>query len=210
LTAEGRRLLKLARGGVHQLDDFVEQVLMLSRLHSGLASLDFKPEDLGALVEGVLRDMRPFANETGARLNAKLADHVSVEIDAEKIRSVVACLLDNAIRLSPPNGYVQIGLDVRDGRACVSVADQGPGVREHFAGRANDGLALPEATRESPGRGISLVIARAIARMHEGILSAEDVESGGAIFTLQLPLAENPDDAATERPEERAEAPARR
>jgi two-component system sensor histidine kinase/response regulator len=210
LSADGRRRLQLACKGFHELDDFVERVLMLSRLHSGLASLEFKREDLGALVDAVIRDMRPLANRAGVRLQDKKAGNVPVEIDAEQIRRVIVCLLDNAIRLSPRDGTVQVGLEVRDGHACVSISDQGPGVPEHFLGRVIEGLTLPEVTRQSPGRGFSLVIARAIARSHEGILSAENIESGGAVFTLQLPVVDDPGRVAPVDLHHRAEAPERR
>jgi DNA-binding response OmpR family regulator/anti-sigma regulatory factor (Ser/Thr protein kinase) len=191
LSSDGKRLLELAREGAHQLNEFVDRVLFLSRLHSGLVPLQFKREDLGALVRAVLEEMGPFAQQADVRLAAAAAEKVMVEVDAEQIGRVIACLLDNAIRLTPRGGVVQVGLEVRDGHACVSVSDQGPGVPAHFLGRLVEGLTLPEVTRQSPGRGLSLVIARAMARCHEGILSAENLETGGAIFTLQLPAAED-------------------
>jgi DNA-binding response OmpR family regulator/anti-sigma regulatory factor (Ser/Thr protein kinase) len=191
VSADGKRLLQLARGGALELNEFVERVLLLSRLHSGLVPLHFKREDLGALVKAVVEEMGPFAHQAGVRLQEAALEKVIVEVDAEQIRRVLACLLDNSIRLSPRDGIVQIGLEVRDGHACVAVSDQGPGVPEHFLGRVIDGLTLPEVTRQSPGHGLSLVIARAIARSHEGVLMAENLESCGAVFTLQLPVAED-------------------
>ncbi len=191
LNADGKRLLQLAREGAHQLNEFVDRVLLLSRLHSGLVPVQFKREELGALVRVMVQDMRPFAHQAGVRLQESPAEKVIVEVDADQIRRVVACLLDNSIRLTPREGTVQVELGVRDGHACLSVSDQGPGVPEHFLGRVIDGLTLPEVTRQSPGHGLSLVIARAIARSHDGILTAENLESGGALFTLQLPVAED-------------------
>ncbi len=210
LSANGKRLLQLAREGAHQLDEFVERVLFLSRLHSGLVSLKFKRQDLGAFVRAVVQEMGPVAQQAGVRLQEAVAEKIMVKIDAEHIRRVFACLLDNAIRLSPRDGIVQVVVGEREEHAFVSVTDQGPGVPEHFLGRVLDGLILPEVVRQSPGHGLSLVIARAIMRSHEGLLLAENLESGGALFTLELPMTENSDHVAAEDLKPSAEASERR
>ncbi|HEX7077533.1 MAG TPA: ATP-binding protein, partial [Candidatus Eisenbacteria bacterium] len=76
--------------------------------------------------------------------------------------------------------------------------------------RVAEGLALAEVARESPGHGLSLVIARAIVRAHEGVLTAENLDSGGARFTLQLPVAEDSGHVVAEDLRLGAEAPDRR
>jgi len=132
LSANGKRLLELAREGAHQLDEFVDRVLFLSRLHSGLVSLKFNRQDLGALVRAVVQEMEPVAQQGGVRLQETTAEKITVKVDAEHMRRVVACLLDNAIRLSPRDGIVQVVVGEREEHAFVSVTDQGPGVPEHF------------------------------------------------------------------------------
>jgi two-component system, sensor histidine kinase and response regulator len=207
LSADGKRLLQLARDGAHLLDEFVERVLFLSRLHSGLVSLSLRQQDLGALVTDVVEEMGPVALLAGVRLQATSAEAITVKIDPEQIRRVLGYLLDNAIRLTPRNGTVQVAVGEREGHVFVSVADQGPGVPEHFLGRVLDGLILPEVVRQSPGHALSLVIARAIMRCHDGVLLAENLDLGGAVFTIELPGAESPAHVASEDDRPRIEIP---
>jgi K+-sensing histidine kinase KdpD len=87
---------------------------------------------------------------------------------------------------------VEVTLGAEDGHACLTVTDQGPGVAEHFLPHVFDGMRVPDTQHHSSGHGLSLVIARAIVRHHEGALRAANREQGGAVFTMRLPLASTP------------------
>ena len=119
---------------------------------------------------------------------ARVADGVPrVRGDRERLRQVLANLIDNAVKHSPHGAPVEVRAHALDGHVQVDVADEGPGVQpgdrrlifEKF-GRAGGGGARP-------GTGLGLYIARSIAEAHGGTLDVERTPRG-ATFALALPL----------------------
>jgi K+-sensing histidine kinase KdpD len=97
-------------------------------------------------------------------------------------------LAGNAIKYSPGGGRVPVGLTAADGRATLSVADQGLGIapenRPHVfepfrRGSRHDGI---------PGMGLGLSVARRIVEAHGGALELESEPGAGAVFRVRLPL----------------------
>ena len=192
LSEQHRKLLRIAQDGARRLNDFVERLLFLSRLHAGLIPFDFKRQNLAPLVRHTAAALPTAQQPEDVTLVQHLADPVEVEVDSEQVTRVVAALLDNAIRVSPHGGTVEITLGTEDGYACLTVTDQGPGVAEHFLPHIFGGMQVPDTEHHNSGHGLSLVTARAIIRRHEGALRAANCEQGGAVFTMRLPLASTP------------------
>jgi signal transduction histidine kinase len=118
---------------------------------------------------------------------ARVADGIPrVRGDRERLRQVLANLIDNAVKHSPHGVPVEVRAHSLDGHVRVDVADEGPGVHpadrrlifEKF-GRAGGGA--------KPGTGLGLYIARSIAEAHGGTLDVEPTPRG-ATFALALPL----------------------
>lgn len=119
----------------------------------------------------------------------------SVRADAERLQQVLANLLDNALRHTPPGGHVEVGL-VDDGDVVrLVVRDDGEGMPpdqlEAVFGRFH--RADPaRVLSDGGGSGLGLTIARAIVADHGGTLTAASAGPGrGATFTVTLP-AERP------------------
>ncbi|HSP02406.1 MAG TPA: sensor histidine kinase [Acidimicrobiales bacterium] len=114
--------------------------------------------------------------------------HVPVVVDVDRIQQVLTNLLDNAAKVSPPNGTVTVRLR-RDGdRATVSVSDQGPGLSSDLQDRVFDKFVRGRDTSVS-GTGLGLYITRQILEAHDGDITVETGEAGGATFAFTLPVA---------------------
>ena len=112
-----------------------------------------------------------------------------IDWSSRKQRVYLEHVLDNALRVSPPQGKVSVMLSLEGSLASVSVSDRGPGIEPQELKRIFDRLyTRPRRTEERPGSGLGLAIARAIARDHGGELSARNDPGGGATFTLMLPI----------------------
>lgn len=119
-------------------------------------------------------------------------DEVAVDGDPFGLRQLLINLLDNALTVSPVGGEVLIALDRVDQQATVTVTDSGPGVAPSELARIFDRFYSKKIGTESrPSAGLGLAIARSIAAVHDGQLTAINEPTGGATFRLTLPLATN-------------------
>jgi signal transduction histidine kinase len=103
---------------------------------------------------------------------------------------VLANLLNNALRHTPPGGKIDVVISTQPGIARLTVHDSGTGIPEESLPFIFDRFYRADRSRarSEGGSGLGLAIARNLARLHGGDLSAENHPSGGAIFTLTLPV----------------------
>ena len=105
------------------------------------------------------------------------------------MHQVVANLLDNAVRHSPPDGRVWLSAHADGGRTTIEVADEGPGIAPHEAERVFERFYRADAARNARdgGSGLGLAIARWIVDAHGGAIRAEGREPGGCRMVVELP-----------------------
>lgn len=164
----------------------VDDLLALARIDAGL-ELHHELVDLRALAEAEVTRCRLLAPALDIDVKG---DPVMVTGDAHRLAQVLANLTNNARQATGPQGKVRLWVGVRDGRAVLTVIDNGPGIREPDRERVFDRLTrLDEARdRRSGGSGLGLAIARGVARAHGGDLTSVAPEPGatGAVFLLVL------------------------
>jgi signal transduction histidine kinase len=122
----------------------------------------------------------------GAVIDADLAlDLPEIDGDPARLRQVLDNLISNAVRHGSPMEAVLVRAEV-DGMLRISVSDRGDGIPLEQQERIFDvGVRLD---RESPGAGLGLPLARAIAEAHGGSLTVASAPGAGTTFTLALPL----------------------
>ena len=138
---------------------------------------------LDHFLDGVLRDYEEAAEAAQVALRLE-ADQAPVRLDPEMIGRIVANLLQNALRETPPGGRIVVtGKHDLAGEVTISVADSGPGVTPSLSGR----LFEPFVTGHAEGTGLGLAIARELVAAHGGTLELDGSEpEGGARFTIRL------------------------
>ncbi|MDF2975605.1 MAG: two-component regulator-sensor kinase [Actinomycetospora sp.] len=163
----------------------VADMLELARIEDG-TPLDRREVDLAALAAAEADRVALLAPGLSVQVEGT---PTPVDADPGRIAQVLANLLENARRHSPPDGTVRIAVS-RDGPlAVLDVVDQGPGIPPADRERVFDRLVrLDDArTRDAGGAGLGLPIARALARAHGGDLRAVDAQTG-ARLRLTLPI----------------------
>jgi signal transduction histidine kinase len=163
----------------------VADMLELARIEDG-TPLDRREVDLAALAAAEADRVALLAPGLTVQMDGT---STTVDADPGRIAQVLANLLENARRHSPPDGTVRIAVS-RDGPlAVLDVVDEGPGIPPADRERVFDRLVrLDDArTRDAGGAGLGLPIARALARAHGGDLQAVDAELG-ARLRLTLPI----------------------
>lgn len=118
-------------------------------------------------------------------------DAAPVVVDVDRIQQVLTNLLDNAAKVSPPNGTVEVRLRREDGRAVVTVQDEGPGLSPDLQDRVFDKFVRGRETGVT-GTGLGLYISRQILEAHEGSIRVAEAPEGGACFEFELPIVGSP------------------
>jgi len=168
---------------VAELDQLVDEILLASRLDSGVAEVgSFEPVDLVGL-----------AVEEGVRVDAELqlGDDAAIELPgvARLLRRAVRNLLENARRYS--HGEITLAVTREGPDAVLRVCDHGPGVPPDQRERIFEPFyRLPGASERAGGVGLGLALVRSIAQRHGGSVRCEDRPDGaaGACFVLRLPI----------------------
>ena len=156
-----------------------------------IASVRLEPMDVGALV----RDAVAAHRVRGADVAVSVGEGLSVEGDLVRLRQVVDNLIANAL-VHGGSSEVTVDASRCEGDVHVVVSDAGPGIPPDQLDSIFDaGVRLDT---ETPGSGLGLALARAIAEAHGGSLAARSAPGHGAAFTLALPaLPAQPDTAAS-------------
>jgi signal transduction histidine kinase len=173
---------------VDHLTRLVEELLLLARSDSGAVSLEKLPVDVGDVAADAAGSLAGPAREHGVRIEVDPEPAV-VTGDAARLRQLVLILVDNAIRHSPRDTTVRIRARPEGPHAVLTVEDEGSGLRPEDLPRLFErfwrGAGAPPG-----GAGLGLAIAAWIVDGHAGTIEAANRESGGARFTVRIPLAE--------------------
>jgi len=170
---------------VSRLTRLVDDLLLLARADSGAVELERQPVDLADVAADALPLFTPLAGERSVSLVLDPRPAPTVG-DAGRLRQVVAILVDNAVRHSPPDGRVVVRTRAdRDGASLV-VEDEGSGVRGEDAARIFDRFWRAPGAPEG-GTGLGLAIARWVVERHGGSITVDPVAPRGARFTVRLP-----------------------
>jgi signal transduction histidine kinase len=112
--------------------------------------------------------------------------------DPDKVRQVLANLLDNAVKYSPDGGEVELRLDAQEGRMRFSIRDQGLGIPPAEQARIFEKFYRldPQLTRGVGGTGLGLYICRELVRRMGGRIWVASGEGPGSTFFFELPLSE--------------------
>jgi PAS domain S-box-containing protein len=165
----------------------VDDLLDFSRISQGKIELTTAPLDLGAVIDEAVRDAQPAAAGKGIRLRTTVVDAGPVTADAARLRQIINNLLSNAVKFTPTGGLIEVSLEVRGDRACISVRDTGRGMSPDLLPHIFD-RGRQATSAELGGLGLGLTIVRHLVEMHGGTVRAESEGEGkGAMFMVCLP-----------------------
>ncbi len=162
----------------------VGDLLDMARIDDDPA-LDLVDADLATIVDGAVD--RAALVHPDLRITRHGPVSVPVRVDPGRIGQIVTNLLENAARVSDPGGAIDVDLSVDGATATVAVTDDGPGVDAGDRERIFDRLVRLDRARDTPGAGLGLPIARALARAHDGDVRCVEPTGAGARFVLFLP-----------------------
>lgn len=191
---ERRTFLRYIASESERLTAIVDTLLNVARLEAGDLQVKRVPVDLHTLLAEVVSSTKEPASVNGHEFVLELPDEpLAAEGDDEKLRQVVANLLDNAVKYSPNGGRVTVSArrKVETGTVEVAVADQGMGIpqAEHQLIFSKFYRRSDMTGQEGMGAGLGLFIAEGLLSAMGGSIRVSSVEGRGSSFVFELPLA---------------------
>ena len=185
------RFVSLIAQESERLGRIVNEILLASQLDAGRVDLEAEPFDAAELVDRVVEATRGYAppNVTVERF---VSDEIPrVDADREKVRQVLANLVENAIKYSPDGGRVEIGLEPRGEHVLFYVKDEGLGIPSDEQSRVFDKFYRldPQMTRGVGGTGLGLYICNELVSRMGGHIWVESEAGEGSTFLFELPAA---------------------
>ena len=171
------------------LSRIVNDLLDVSQLLQGRLNLSVMPLDLREIARAAADTLAPATAARGLTVALRLGhDEVPVLADPARMQQVAWHLISNAVKFTPPGGFISVEVSRLGSRARMRVSDSGagidvadlPGVFDSFRHRTIPGRA---------GLGVGLAIVRHLVELHGGAVEVESSGRGrGSVFTMTLPL----------------------
>ncbi|HEV2364144.1 MAG TPA: ATP-binding protein [Caulobacteraceae bacterium] len=153
-------------------------LLRIAQIESGARRAGFRTVDLVDIARTVTEAFAPSAEDAGQSLALQVAEPVPIEGDRELLIQMLANLVENSLRHAGQGARVVVSCGEVEGRARLSVADDGPGVPSAERARLFDRFHRLEASRSTPGSGLGLALVAAVARLHGAEATLEDAAPG--------------------------------
>jgi PAS domain S-box-containing protein len=171
----------------------VEDLLDVSRISRGQIELRKAPVELSELITRTLEGVRPLFAEKRHRLEVELSrEPLRLEADSTRLEQMLANLLTNAAKYTPPEGRVRLTLGREGGEAVLRVRDDGIGIRPEMLPRIFDMFQQADRIpgRVAEGLGLGLTLVHRLVELHGGGVTAHSAGPGqGSEFVVRLPLA---------------------
>ncbi len=186
------RFLEIIDKHANRLTHLIDDLLLLARFDSGRVELNLGTVDLRAAAGDALDDAALIARARGVTLINEVPEGVAASADADRLRQVLANLIDNAIKYGRVDGCVGVrGREAGGGMVEISVRDDGPGIPPEALSRVFERFYRVDKarSREQGGTGLGLAIVKNVVQAHGGDVRVESAAGCGTEFFLTLPAA---------------------
>lgn len=179
---------------VTRINKLVDELLDVSRIHSGKFCLELETIDFSEVVREVSQRFLEDLIRADCELKLDLPLSLIGRWDRLRIEQIVTNLISNAIRYAP-GAPLHLGLSVEDGKAMLRVKDHGPGIEKHDQDRIFKRFERAAPITTVGGLGLGLYIVSQILAAHGGAITVESEPGSGATFVVSLPIVETSEQA---------------
>jgi len=162
-------------------------MLEISEAQAGALKLDLVPLDLSELVREVGELFEPAAVDKGIAFETHVRPTAIVQADRQRLSRVIANLLDNAVKYTPPGGRVCVSTEGDERRAVLSVSDTGTGISEEDLPHIFERFYRGDRSRSQQGTGLGLSLVQAVVRAHDGDVRIDSAVGKGTVVRVVLP-----------------------
>ena len=173
------------------LTHLVDDLLDVSRVSQGKIVLKKERIELGEALQSAIEASQHNIEAGGHRFVVDIpSEAVWLDADHTRLAQIVANLLNNAAKYTPPGGTVSLSATARDGNAEITVTDTGVGIAPEMQPKIFEIFAQVEdhLGKAQGGLGIGLALVRQLVALHGGTIAVESAgENMGSTFTVRLP-----------------------
>jgi two-component system phosphate regulon sensor histidine kinase PhoR len=188
---ERRTFLGFIASEAQRLTGIVDALLNVARLDAGDLQMELAPIDVRTVVSEVVTGVQESGAVNGHSIVVDLpTEPLDAAADRDKLRQILANLVDNAVKFSPDGGTVTVAARRKSGAVEVRVVDRGPGIPAAERARIFRKFYRGDFARDRPGStGLGLFIAEGLVRAMGGRIWVDSEEGEGSSFAFELPLA---------------------
>jgi len=190
--AEYQDFCEVVLAEAERLTTMINDMYTLYRSETGREGRELTCVSVRDLLREVATTLQDVAEVKNVALTWQADGDAMAEGDQPMLRRLFGNLIDNAIKYTPSGGRVAIDMDVSDGEVSVRITDTGAGISEDELPQVFERFwrADQSRSRDTGGVGLGLSIARSIAELHHGSITAESQVGRGSCFTVRLPLCD--------------------
>jgi two-component system, sensor histidine kinase and response regulator len=198
LNDKQRSYLKTIHDSGEHLLELINDILDLSQVEAGKATLSLSEFSLSQLGRQCLQAMREKAIAAGVELKADILTQGrdTFVADQRRCRQILFNLLSNAIKFTPAGGQVTLRVWLENKSALLQVEDTGIGIPPEKKSLLFQKFQQLDASyrRSYEGMGLGLALTKQLVDMHHGWIEVESTEDKGSVFTVELPIQQFPDE----------------
>jgi signal transduction histidine kinase len=196
LTAVQRDYVETARNGTTRLMTITRDLLSTTQIESGQVELLLRPENLMALVETVIAELKPQITDKQQAIIIHVSDDLPLALcDNTRTAQIITNLVNNASKYTSHNGQITVTISAAadDGYLQVSVADTGVGIPSEDQEKIFSRFfrARTATMTGATGTGLGLHITRNLVELHGGRIWFESQVNKGSTFCFTLPVADD-------------------
>ena len=194
LSGQASEQLNMVLASVLKLRNLIDDMTNLLHIKTHNIDLDVEIFSMRDLVKEVLAEFSTLMRAKSLRLKTSFPngdDPVKIEADRQKMYLIIANLISNAIKFTPEDGAVLVGLMRKGQQIIVRVADTGIGIAKEKQNKIFEDFYQSEAsmTRRFEGLGIGLSIVKGMVEIHHGRIKVDSIPGKGSQFTVTLPIS---------------------
>lgn len=192
---DARKLCQAIDRECVRMSRLIEDMLLLASVDAGAWSLDIRPVDADTLLLEAYEAFAPLCRQKKVRLHLDLPEDPlpQIQADPQRLTQILSILLDNALTYTPSGRQIGIQAEIRtpsqDTRTlAICIWNEGPQIPDRDKERIFERFYQSDPSRQDKQHfGLGLCIARELAAIQGGDLTARDHPGGGALFRLRIP-----------------------
>ncbi len=187
-TENADKFLKIIKANCERINSLVDDLMTISKIELGAASLDKSAVDISDTIEYALALLRPKAAEKKLLVKTDFpSEHIKITADRDKLIQILTNLVDNSIKFTN-TGYVRIGYRTENDKPCLYVEDTGIGIPEKHLPRIGERFYRVDTarSRKMGGTGLGLAIVKHLVKAHGWEMRIESLPEKGTTVILYV------------------------